>query len=153
MEIAHFDQGCVGHVRRKPTTRNARPVSKWRAGGECIGVSTVPKLIPYQLILLDNLRRDRPDAGSCKVSAGRVTFPTTREVRSQEGLMGSEVLEVIPVEEEEDGARGEGEEGLEVLDAKTRHDEFQPGDDEKKWDELIQQEGDVKVRQWTFAGS
>ena len=78
-----------------------------------------------------------------KLLVGVFTFPTARDgeklVDPEPGRMGSEVLEVVPVEEE-DGARREVEEGLEVLYAKPRRDEFKPGDDEKKWDELIQQE-------------
>ena len=42
-----------------------------------------------------------------------------------------------------------GGEGLEVLEAKPRHEEFKAGDDEKKWEELIKEEDDVKVRQLT----
>ena len=56
---------------------------------------------------------------------------------------------MIPAEAEE-AERGEADDGLEVLDAKPRHDVFKPGDDEKKWDGLIQRQDDVKVRQLTF---
>ena len=85
---------------------------------------------------------------------GVYTFPTTRSgerlVDPEPGGLGPETLEVIAEEHRGEEAPEGGGEGLEVLEAKPRHEEFKAGDDEKKWEELIKEEDDVKVRQLTF---
>ena len=125
---------------------------RWRAGGGCIGVSITLKPLPYQFDFLRRGKTKRRLSGSiCYIGGGVYLSDYGRggEVgRSRAGTLGSEVLEVIRVEAEE--AAWEADEGLEVLDAKPRHDEFKPGHDEKKWDELIQRQDGVKVRQLTF---
>ena len=84
---------------------------------------------------------------------GVYTFPTTKEgellMKPEPGELGRETLEIEPEKESPEKSE-EKEEGIDVLEAKPRHEEFKDGDDREAWEKLVQKEDDVKIRQLTF---